>query len=855
VRRGAVGIAIIDNSGSKPFLRYVFDVDDTGGEPETRPRLWEYGEEHAGAVSAALEQRFDAPAGDGSLPEQLEQIASQLAAEYWDEHQKDILDIVDGSFLGEYAEFSIGAQFRSAAAVSMAYVLMSRCGLEAENYFTHEDFLNVFDFNTPDTLTELGTAVSQGSEAVLRQIEVTIKKYEREKSAERSADHGEHSDLPAGRGRPASQPDPGGAAEPRPGQVREDAPDVSEGVPSGDVQPPDAERDAVQPPAGDRGRGQPPVGADDAGAGENGGGNGTVEGQRPDEVGGADEHLQSPGGGNHPDGAGLQLNNELESEGPSAEAPGPSAVSHPEPERPVPASRGITDQDVDKLLIEDFGIVGRKQRIYALYQQGLSDEQIADHLRGEYNRHGVTAEERAHEGPCVLADGGNGYGYFVAAEWRLRRRDVDGPMRSIKYKEMAAHIRALIDEGRYLTPDELKKYESDRLGDVPEQGTEAPAPVSEPVPLAVTQADIDEQLHFEAPFTPQNLRIYDLFQQDLSVEARVEAVKKAFGRSATGHQLPNGMYRWTNYEPDIGITIQKSYADKKTETVTISWPDAEKRLRQLIAEGRYLTPEELEQYRQTHPDQMKLETASTPEAEPPIHVPGGTPPIPAPAPSGEITQADIDAALQEWNGDMDSKRRVQQYMTDHARDRGTAEWLKNEYGDDFPAYPVNGVGAATDLPWTKVQRHLARLVKEGRFFTEEEQDRFEDIDPAAIRDHLEQARDKPSAFVEQVMADVERIAEQEADAAVTAPPTVREIYDRYKPMVKELVLADEAYQNACRNSDRETAVFEGDAAVKRAALTITDPEFMRLYYDMPDFRYRLHREIVDETYPILSQPQ
>ena len=130
----------------------------------------------------------------------------------------------------------------------------------------------------------------------------------------------------------------------------------------------------------------------------------------------------------------------------------------------MPASRGITDQDVDKLLIEDFGIVGRKQRIYALYQQGLSDEQIADHLRGEYNRHGVTAEERAHEGPCVLADGGNGYGYFVAAEWRLRRRDVDGPMRSIKYKEMAAHIRALIDEGRYLTPDELKKYESDRLG-------------------------------------------------------------------------------------------------------------------------------------------------------------------------------------------------------------------------------------------------------------------------------------------------------------------------------------------------------------------------------------------------------
>ena len=417
VRRGAVGIAIIDNSGSKPFLRYVFDVDDTSGEPETRPRLWEYGKEHAGVVSAALERRFEVSASGGSLAGQLEQVASQLAAEYWDEHQRDILDIVDGSFLGEYDALSIGTQFQSAATVCMAYALMSRCGLKPENYFTHEDFLSVFDFNTPDTLTELGTAVSQGSEMVLRQIEVTIKKYEREKSAERSADHGEHSDLPAGGGRSASEPDFGGAAGPGPGQVREDAPDVSEGVPSGAVQPPDVEGDPVPPPAGDRGHGQQPVGADDAGAGESGGGDGAVEGQRPDEVGGADEHLQSPGGRNHPDGADLQLNTESESEGPSAEAPGPSAVSHPEPERPVPASRGITDQDVDKLLIEDFGIVGRKQRIYALYQQGLSDEQIADHLRGEYNRHGVTAEERAHEGPCVLADGGNGYGYFVAAEW------------------------------------------------------------------------------------------------------------------------------------------------------------------------------------------------------------------------------------------------------------------------------------------------------------------------------------------------------------------------------------------------------------------------------------------------------
>ena len=295
VRRGATGIAIIDNSGNRPFLRYVFDVADTGGEEDTRPKLWKYQEEYRDTVSAALEQRFDVPGSD--LSDQFEKIAAQLAAEYWNEHRQDILHIVDGSFLEEYDEFNIGAQFRNAAAVSIAYTLMSRCGMEPENYFEHEDFLSIFDFNTPDTITELGTAVSLGSETVLRQIEVTIKKYEREKSAERNAEHGEQSDLHSSGGLPDPQSGPAGAAGPGPGQVREDAPDVSEGASTGPVQPHDAERDSVQPSAGDRGRGEQPSGADDAAVGESGGGHGAVESQRSDEVGGADEHLQGTGGG------------------------------------------------------------------------------------------------------------------------------------------------------------------------------------------------------------------------------------------------------------------------------------------------------------------------------------------------------------------------------------------------------------------------------------------------------------------------------------------------------------------------------------------------------------------------------
>ena len=195
IRRGSKGIALIDASGDRPGIRYVFDISDTGGrENSRRPYLWEYRPEHEDAVTAALEQEYEI-SGEKGLSGQREQTAGQLTNEYWQNHQYDILHTVDGSFLEEYDEFNIGAQFRSAATVSIAYAVLSRCGLEPDEYFEHEDFLSIFDFNTPDTVAALGSAVSEQSERVLRQIEVTVKNYEREHLAERSATHGEQPDL------------------------------------------------------------------------------------------------------------------------------------------------------------------------------------------------------------------------------------------------------------------------------------------------------------------------------------------------------------------------------------------------------------------------------------------------------------------------------------------------------------------------------------------------------------------------------------------------------------------------------------------------------------------------------------
>ena len=190
VRRGSKGIAVIDTSGDNPKLKYVFDVSDTGTRENSRDvRLWELHQEHNDSVAAMLERNYEV-SGERGLADQLERVAAQLADAYWNEHQQDMLDILEDSFLEEYDDFNVGVQFRNAATVSITYALMSRCGLEPDDYFAHEDFLSVFDFNTPETVAALGTAVSEINQQVLRQIEVTIKKYERQHSAERTNDYG-----------------------------------------------------------------------------------------------------------------------------------------------------------------------------------------------------------------------------------------------------------------------------------------------------------------------------------------------------------------------------------------------------------------------------------------------------------------------------------------------------------------------------------------------------------------------------------------------------------------------------------------------------------------------------------------
>ena len=386
VRRGRKGIALIDASGDKPRIRYVFDISDTGSrENSRRPYLWEYRPEHEDTVAAALEQEY-VVSGEKGFADQLEQIAGQLANEYWQEHQYDILHTVDGSFLEEYDEFNIGAQFRSAAAVSITYAVLSRCGLDPDEYFEHEDFLSIFDFNTPDTVAALGSAVSEASERVLRQIEVTVKNQEREHLAERSATHGEQPDLQPERGLPDSRFDDHGAdGEHR--QIREDAEKLPEGAPSSPVQQPAAVGEAVPAPVGDRAHGDGAAGTHDAGTDEIGRRDGEPESLRPDALGGPHEQPESAGRGNDSDGAYLQLSffpseQEQIQRIDAAESEKPSAFSVPVPQKPE--KRNTAQADIDAAIQEWNGDIKSKHAVAEYMREHARDKDTAAFLRAEY---------------------------------------------------------------------------------------------------------------------------------------------------------------------------------------------------------------------------------------------------------------------------------------------------------------------------------------------------------------------------------------------------------------------------------------------------------------------------------------
>ena len=444
VRRGSKGIALLDESSGFPRLHYVFDVSDTGVRRNSRdPEVWQLGPDLVQPVSEMLAATYGI-SGE-RVSQQLADVAGKLVADYWDNNSGDILAIVDGSLLMDYDEAGVEMQFKSAAAISVTYTLLERCGYEPTGWFDKDDFQAIYNFSTPDSVYALGAAVSDMSREVLRNIERTVKTTIRRRNAERSQYEYEQQerDLLDRRGLPAPEPDPEPAPEAA-GQVRQAAPDVSEEAAPSAV-PHDAdEREPVPAPDGGGADGREPDAADHGAASETEPGPGQRE--PADGVGATHEQPESAGRGTGADGADLQLSF-FDAHIPT-EAEQIGKIDQAESEK-LPSAFVLSQAEIEnELRKHGSGFEGGKQRIMALYQTQPDRNLRVKALAKEYGIGG-----HSHD----YLDGSRG---FVNHDGRGMEFDhyPEHKKFTLSWTQVEKYIDLMVQSDRYLTDREKEHY-------------------------------------------------------------------------------------------------------------------------------------------------------------------------------------------------------------------------------------------------------------------------------------------------------------------------------------------------------------------------------------------------------------
>ena len=903
VRRGSTGIALIDATGYKPRLKYVFDVSDTGGkENARRVNLWELKDAHTDSVSAMLERNYGV-SGKNGLAEQFENVASQLAAEYWRDHSRDILGIVADSYLEEYDDYNIEVAFKNAAAVSITYSLMSRCGMQPEDHFEHEDFFSIFDFNTPRTVAALGTAVSEINEQVLRQIEVTIRNYEREHSAERTAEHGEQPDLHEERRLPDSRPeDRGAGAAPR--QVRADAPEVPEGASAHPLEPDDLGGDPVPAPAGDRAGGAEPLRADDAGAGGGGRSDGSAESQRSHEMGGLDEHLQGAGRGSDSRGADLRITEHPARGGQLSffptEAEQITSIEEAESVAQTPFAFSVSQEQLDLVLRLGGNEDDTRMVIAAAFQKQKPVEDIAALLQNTFHGGNGFKTPEGELSVWYAVDGihiapGRSAEYVRSAQviaWQDAAARISQLMDSgayasnVELAEAGQHERMqlaqalwylkhdLSDEAReqgYLScmdtlrgggfPDETARlaeqltntdfrdtlsgefaqfyaaHEQDRsllrfhyhkLDQIWQSLRELPLPRRDfssemtAVPeLArfITEDEIDHALDRGSGVEGGKGRIYEYFTADHTGKEKAAFLKDEYGIGGRSHAVSGASHSGENHD-SRGITLKKA----DCANVELSWTKVAARIDSLIQKDRFLSPREKERYAQ-------LQREKEAERELP-------------------TQAQTDYnSIKEAHPDDIVLFQVGDFFEMYGEDAKQAAELL-DLNLTTRAIPGAGRVAMCGVPAHNLENYVEELRDKYDVTIAAAPDFRGERRVYTLRSVDHEAEAAIDAYEAEFGADGTRVFRD--PAAEQPQPTVAELFEGYKLTIGNALVADDAFLNACRNSDRENAYLEGAAAIRRIVMAAEDLQLTRLYFDMPAFHNRLHQELLDELYPTLA---
>ena len=602
VNRGANGIAVFDGEhNGKPRLKYYFDISDTHEARFPRPvPLWTVREEYAPDIIETLENSFGELEHKEDLGEALLSAAKNAVEDNMPDYFSELKTLTEGSFLEELDELNLEVEYRRAVQNSIGYMLLVRCGLDPSEYFEDEDFRDVLNFNTPQTLNALGVATGDISQMCLSAISRTVLALQRQPQKENRTFEPQQKNQYAVTEQENTQPErsfeydrdhlhqagrlqsaepsaaPGGAGSPW--EIRIASEEVPQGAPQGDVHQPADQRQAEQPSGGDPADRPAPDGADRGADGQGSGRDGGTESQRPDEMGADDEQSAERGGGNRAGGTDLQL-----------------TTQEPEPEESAGGEQlpALLDEKQIMAIIanKDDDLKYKKNQIELFFSVHSDVQERAEYLKSAY-------QDRYTE---IIADGQR-LGY-KPQENGLLMWEGSYPSRTkesvFSWDIVAQWTAQLIDKKEYFIQTDIPRLpdqESQQMSlfdfaafNQPTQAEGTAQPSIFPHP-ALPQQVIDEALCIGANDQNSRLIICAYFKKDKPDNARFLA--EHYGENGAGFYLDGRQYAiWYNAE---GIRIAQGESAQRSSATLISWEQAAARIRELLDLGRYMPQSELD---------------------------------------------------------------------------------------------------------------------------------------------------------------------------------------------------------------------------------------------------------------------
>ena len=916
IKRGSVGIAVLDNSGESVRVRYLFDIADTGTRDNSRtPNIWEMRREHENAIVQDLDRSYGIPDDVGALENHLELLAMQMASAYWEENSAQIVRILDGSGLSVYDTDALGINFRKALSNSVLYLLISRCLGNPDDYLGLEDLSDVADFNTPQAAAALGTAVNTISSGVLRQIERTVRSYDR--NQERSNQYEQPTDLHSQRGLSDSEHQTGTHTPDSSEQVRANAPELPEGAESDTVQHPGNAPAAISAPSGDSADRRGAVESDDGGAA--GAEPGTGQSAEPDGLGTAHEQPESPGRGSDSGGADLRLTEEVSIQGEQfsffpTEAQQIAYIAQAESAGIAPSAFSIPQEYIDQFLRYGSNTQNHRMRIVIEYAKQQPMDYLVDFLKKTYHG-GYSLQFDGQKVSAWYAEDGMRLSYGSTARYFPNAQIVS-------WLDVSNRIGKLLEQGQFATNVELAECGTFEKQQLAEQLLYMSRDISE---KAVDAGYMSIVRSLRGGFPEETEKLMNLLSDPQSYQAIMNQVY-AFRDACDADK---SMMRFQVYNPNKLIRPLEEYTLPRREYVS--------ELAELPAEKSFITEDEINEhlsgrssriyafYQAPHTAKEKLDFLKNEYG-----ISGGNnalsrnfmsdvwtdgkgiryskpncPRIELPwtkvvtyydalAESGRLIPPK-EASRQNYPQEITSDASVEaQPETAEAlpaetaeptsKESAPAEWAYNEIksahpddivlfqvGDFFEMYGEDARQAAKLLELTLATRPVpgaGRVEMCGipahrlEQYTEKLREQF-DVTIAAF----------PEAGTERRIFTL-RSVDHEAEAAINAQeaefgadgtrvfhapdadltqPTVQDYLDRYTPVVIAAVSEDTAYRNACGHTDQENAKIECNAAVRRAVLQMKNTELLKPFLDMPEFRSRLHSEVFDGTYAQLHE--